>query len=30
MDDMRMSGDKQPLEEFLGRAVPGLAHPAKP
>ena len=26
MDDMRMS-DKQPLEEFLGRAVPGLAHP---
>ena len=29
MDDMRMS-DKQPLEEFLGRAVPGLAHPAKP
>jgi uncharacterized protein (TIGR01244 family) len=29
MDDMRMS-DKQPLEEFLGRAVPGMAHPAKP
>ncbi len=26
MDGMRMS-DKQPLEEFLGRAVPGLAHP---
>ncbi|MHB1313304.1 MAG: protein tyrosine phosphatase family protein [Gemmatimonadaceae bacterium] len=26
MDDMRIS-DKQPLEEFLGRAVPGLAHP---
>jgi hypothetical protein len=26
MDDMRMS-DVQPLEEFLGRAVPGLAHP---
>jgi len=29
MDDMRMS-DTQPLEEFLGRPVPGLAHPAKP
>jgi uncharacterized protein (TIGR01244 family) len=26
MDDMRVS-DKQPLEEFLGRPVPGLAHP---
>lgn len=29
MDDMRMS-DIQPLEAFLGRPVPGLAHPAKP
>jgi uncharacterized protein (TIGR01244 family) len=29
MDSMRMS-DTQPLEEFLGRPVPGLAHPAKP
>jgi uncharacterized protein (TIGR01244 family) len=29
MDDMRMS-DTQPLEEFLGRTVPGLGHPAKP
>ena len=30
MDDMRMSA-KQPLEEFLARTVPGLAHPtAKP
>jgi uncharacterized protein (TIGR01244 family) len=29
MDDMRMS-DVQPLEEFLGRAVPGIAHPGKP
>jgi uncharacterized protein (TIGR01244 family) len=29
MDDMRMN-DTQPLEEFLGRAVPGLAHPNKP
>ena len=28
MDDRRIS-DKQPLEEFLGRVVPGLAHPAK-
>jgi len=29
MDDMRMS-DIQPLEAFLGRPVPGLAHPNKP
>ena len=29
MDDMRMS-DVQPVEEFLGHPVPGLAHPAKP
>ena len=29
MDEMRMS-EKQPLEEFLGHAVPGLAHPNKP
>jgi uncharacterized protein (TIGR01244 family) len=27
MDDMRMNDGKQPLEEFLARAVPGLAHP---
>src|SRR5512140_842291 len=26
MDTMRMS-DRQPLEDFLGRTVPGLAHP---
>lgn len=26
MDEMRMS-EKQPLEEFLARPVPGLAHP---
>ncbi len=26
MDDMRIS-DKQPVEEFLGRPVPGIAHP---
>jgi uncharacterized protein (TIGR01244 family) len=29
MDDMRMS-ETQPLEDFLGRTVPGLAHPGKP
>lgn len=28
MDDMRMDGDRQPLEEFLGHPVPGLRHPA--
>ena len=28
MDDHRMgSNNKQPIEEFLGRAVPGLGHP---
>jgi uncharacterized protein (TIGR01244 family) len=27
MDDMRMSGDRQPLEGFLGRVVPEMAHP---
>jgi protein tyrosine phosphatase (PTP) superfamily phosphohydrolase (DUF442 family) len=27
MDDMRMDGDKQPLEELLGRAVPEIGHP---
>jgi uncharacterized protein (TIGR01244 family) len=26
MDDHRMDGDRQPLEQFLGRAVPGLGH----
>jgi hypothetical protein len=26
MDDMRM-GDQQPLEGFLGRAVPEMGHP---
>jgi uncharacterized protein (TIGR01244 family) len=30
MDDHRMDGDKQPLELFLGRPVPGLGHPARP
>jgi protein tyrosine phosphatase (PTP) superfamily phosphohydrolase (DUF442 family) len=31
MDEMRMgSGDKQPVEEFLGRAVPEVGHPKKP
>src|SRR5215831_4466954 len=27
MDDMRMSGDQQPLEGFLGRVVPEMGHP---
>ncbi len=30
MDDHRMDGDRQPLEQFLGRAVPGLGHPGRP
>jgi protein tyrosine phosphatase (PTP) superfamily phosphohydrolase (DUF442 family) len=27
MDDMRMDGDRQPVESFLGRAVPEVGHP---
>src|SRR5436190_6530940 len=27
MDNMRMGGDRQPLEGFLGRAVPEMGHP---
>jgi uncharacterized protein (TIGR01244 family) len=27
MDDMRMGGDQQPLEGFLGRFVPEIGHP---
>ena len=27
MDDMRMGGNQQPLEGFLGRAVPEMGHP---
>ncbi len=30
MDDHRMDGNKQPLELFLGRDVPGLGHPTQP
>ncbi|HEY6219216.1 MAG TPA: sulfur transferase domain-containing protein [Gemmatimonadaceae bacterium] len=31
MDDMRMgAGDKQPVEELLGRALPEVGHPKKP
>ncbi len=30
MDDHRMDGNKQPLELFLGRDVPGLGHPHQP
>jgi uncharacterized protein (TIGR01244 family) len=29
MDDMRMDGDTQPVESFLGRAVPEVGHPKK-
>jgi uncharacterized protein (TIGR01244 family) len=29
MDDMRMGGDQQPLETFLGRAVPEMGHPKR-
>lgn len=28
MDEHRMDGDRQPLEQFLGRAVEGLGHPS--
>jgi len=27
MDDMRMDGDRQPVEEFLGRSLPEVGHP---
>ena len=27
MDDMRMAGDTQPVEGFLGRAIPEVGHP---
>jgi hypothetical protein len=27
MDNMRMGGDQQPLEGFLGRTIPELGHP---
>jgi hypothetical protein len=31
MDDMRMgTGDKQPVEELLGRALPEVGHPKPP
>lgn len=29
MDDMRMGSGQQPLEGFLGRTVPEMAHPAR-
>jgi len=29
MDDMRMGGDQQPLEGFLGRVVPEMGHPKR-
>jgi len=29
MDDMRMDGDRQPVETFLGRAVPEVGHPKR-
>jgi len=30
MDDMRMDGDRQPIEAFLGRTLPEIGHPGKP
>jgi uncharacterized protein (TIGR01244 family) len=27
MDDMRMDGDRQPVEQFLGRSLPEVGHP---
>jgi uncharacterized protein (TIGR01244 family) len=30
MDDMRMGGDRQPVEAFLGRTLPEIGHPGKP
>jgi uncharacterized protein (TIGR01244 family) len=27
MDDMRMDGDRQPVEDFLGRKLPEVGHP---
>ena len=29
MDNMRMDGDSQPVESFLGRALPEVGHPRK-
>ena len=29
MDNMRMDGDRQPVEAFLGRAVPEVGHPQR-
>ena len=29
MDDMRMDGDSQPVESFLGRTLPEVGHPKK-
>jgi uncharacterized protein (TIGR01244 family) len=30
MDDMRSDGERQPVEAFLGRALPQVGHPGKP
>jgi len=30
MDDMRMGPNGQPVEAFLGRTLPEVAHPGKP
>ncbi len=30
MDDMRMDPNGQPVEQFLGRTLPEIAHPGKP
>jgi hypothetical protein len=29
MDDMRMDGDTQPVESFLGRTLPEVGHPKR-
>src|SRR6266513_1978066 len=29
MDDMRMDGDRQPVEAFLGRTIPEVGHPKR-
>ena len=29
MDDMRMDGDRQPVEAFLGRSLPEVGHPKR-
>ena len=30
MDTMRIGGDRQPVEDFLGRTIPEVGHPKAP